>query len=52
MGKSQCLSEREFPEFFKTPLTFDPTGFLRGVMGHFKSLKKRRGLPTGSVATA
>ena len=36
MGKSQCLSDREFPEFFKTHLTFDSIGFLRGVMGHLK----------------
>ena len=41
MGQSQCLSDREFPEFCKTPLTFDPSGFLREVMGH---LKKRRAL--------
>ena len=49
MRKSQCLSEREFPEFFKTLLTFDPIGFFRGLMGYFISLKKRRGLLTGAV---
>ena len=48
--QSQCLLDREFPEFFKTLLTFDPSGFLRGVMGHFKSLKKRRGLQNGAVS--
>ena len=48
MRKSQCLSDREFPEFFKTHLTFDPSGFFRGVMGH---LKKRRGLQNGAVNT-
>ena len=46
MGQSQCLSDREFPEFCKTPLTFDPSGIMREVMGH---LKKGQGLQNGAV---
>ena len=52
MGLSQCLSDREFPEFYKTILTFDPIGFLRGVMGHYMSFKKRQGLPSEAVCDA
>ena len=49
MGLSQCLSDREFPEFFKTLLTFDPIGSLRGVMGNYVSFKKRQGLLSEAV---
>ena len=31
-AKFQCLSDAEFPEFFKNGLTFDPSPFLLGVM--------------------
>ena len=31
-AKFQCLSDSEFPEFFKNGLTFDPSPFLLGVM--------------------
>ena len=44
--KSQCLSNREFPEFYKTPLTLNLSGIIRGVMGH---LNKQWGLLSVAV---
>ena len=34
MDKSWCLSYREFPEVFKTPLTFYPTFNLKGLIAN------------------
>ena len=31
-AKFQCLSDAEFPEFFKNGLTFDPSPLLLGVI--------------------
>ena len=30
-----CLSDREFPEFFKTHPTFDPSPFQKAKKGRF-----------------
>ena len=38
IGKFQCLSTREFPELFETPLNFNPSGFFRQVMHHLKKV--------------
>ena len=32
--KSWCLSDREFPKFFKTPLTFNPGLNLKAVIAN------------------
>ena len=32
--KSWCLSDREFPKFFKTPLTFNPGVNLKAVIAN------------------
>ena len=32
MGKSWCLSDREFPEFFKTPITINLSVNKKGVI--------------------
>ena len=32
--KSQCPSDSEFPELFKTPLTFNPSIRLKGVIAN------------------
>ena len=32
--KSWCLSDREFPKFFKTPLTFNPSVILKAVIAN------------------
>ena len=34
MNKSWCLSYREFPEVFKTPLTFYPTFNMKAVIAN------------------
>ena len=34
MNKSWCLSYREFPEVFKTPLTFYPTFNMKAVVAN------------------
>ena len=34
MDKSWCLSYREFPEVFKTPLTFYPTFNMKAVVAN------------------
>ena len=36
IGKPQCSSDREFPEFFKTPLAFIPGVIMKEVMANQK----------------